>query len=182
MRRAGRLAMTASSCRRQSRESVRRPLAGRGSPRPATGRRPAGRRQRVVPVGARPGIGGQPAASQCCRISLVNRGTSRGRSRHGAPQLGEHHVVVGGEPGPQLDGQRRARVRNAYSSSRIAAWTARPGRPVTAACPARAGAPTGWPGRDRTRWTPRRTRGRPGRSTPIEISSMVRPSSMNSQS
>ena len=36
--------------------------------------------QRVVPVGPGPGIGGQPAASQCWRISLVSRGTSRGRS------------------------------------------------------------------------------------------------------
>ena len=108
--------------------------------------------ERVVPVGRRAaGMAGQPAASQCWRISRVRRGTGRGRSGMVPHSCAEGDVVVGAVPGPELDRAVPAASRNSSSSSRMRAGCRQAGVDGGGSLSARAGVPrAGRSGRTRS--------------------------------
>ncbi len=137
--------------------------AARATGRGCGGRRRARRAGRAAPA-ASAGYRRPPTLAQ-----LVGEPRDGTRQRpHVTPQLGERDMVVAGHPRPQLDrlaglGQEREQV-----VADLPRASATPGRPARAVCRGRWCAPSRSPATDRTRSTPRRTRGRsrrPSRST-----------------
>ena len=121
----------------------------------------AGVGQCVVRIGRRRRQGG-PARVLPALAQLAGEPRQGARQRrHRTPELAESDVVVGGDPGPQLDVARAGASGTPGDRRAGAAGTATPCLRVRAAWAARWPGPRPPRGCRRTRWTPRRTPARP---------------------